>query len=98
MLKLRIRPWVMGLFCLISGLVSHIVLAVYATPGSKVEAVEQSCIQLFWFGLGLSLTLVDLCRVACQKDCKVGWLWIGVFFWVMALIGACAGMIRTMPP
>src|SRR5438093_6028508 len=86
-----VRLWLAGLVCILCGMASRIVFDHFSPPAdSRAVAYFEAEFQIFWYGLGQLLFLIELLRRASQADSAKKRKFVGCacLLWLVGLIAA----------
>jgi hypothetical protein len=99
MKKRHIRLWLPALVCVLAGITTHLVLAVFAPPSSRFIAWDQFELQVFWYAAGLLLFLAHLWRLGTTgrpEGERPGF--VGAVLWVaLAVLGFLIAVFSSIP-
>lgn len=88
-----IRIWLVGLVCLVAGIIATAVFATHAPPADRVAAFDEAGFVLVWYASGLFLLAIDL----RQHDAFGNWTAIGWTIWLLGAICCCGSVLRLAP-
>jgi hypothetical protein len=95
---LGVRVWLVGVVCIVCGLASRLVFAVWARPGSRVAAFEQAFFQAAWLGAGLLCLALPLIRRSDAPDRSSRDEVVGCLLWVLGALAALAVIVSSLGP
>ena len=55
----RLRLWVVGITCFVSGVIAHVVLNDFTPVTGRGQAAGNACFEGIWYGVGLLLLSID---------------------------------------